>query len=761
MNRWLFTGALSGALLCALILAAAPVLAQADNDTPDAAVVLELGEEVSGTTEGAGTWWLNPCDPDMTPPDIVLAGDTSIWLENDDEYEEYGFASVIDLCDGDMLALDIMPHEIGVIFLRNAAQIYETYLVYGLGGAEMVASMESIFNEWGGAELDEEGQPVDAETTPFLDEPGNYDIQYFVADSSGNVGWAERRVTIAGDPSIALIGDEVMTYECYNDPPPAEAFVDPGAEAFDVDGTPIVDIDVDDDGFDEGVVGEYMFTYTAVTADEVELTVTRTVIVEDTTEPGLIITGGSEQSVLCNDPDWALPSAFSIDACDGNLSANVETAGDEDIDISMLGATFEVTYSVEDSSGNVAERVLTLSVVGDPVIEIDGFALEDENPELEVSCGDDAFDAAALATAWDACGNDITAGLDVDVVLVGDPDKVDTSVPEAEYLVTYTVMDSAGTEVQRTLTVVIVDYEPVITLEEDEITVRCGVAIDYPNYSAVDPCTGDAITGDDLQRVIPVGFSSTDPRGGTYEVIIRATGAAGNIAEAPLIVNVEDPMFSITGVPATLTAECGVPFALPEAVLVGSCDLGDFVEEDVDIPEALDLEDPAVGVYEVVYTATDGFNDAEHTLTVTVTDTQAPSVSVTGDDPDAWDPVNNAWVYTVTAGDHATWAEFAASIIAEDPDGIVGVADDVCDGVFTSLDSPDSFVILVQVSETFDPADLEELGAFGLEQTLDWLDEPALYTVMYRGQDSSGNNSRERDTEGELTIRAIVVQPPV
>ncbi|MCK5862367.1 MAG: hypothetical protein KAH38_07770, partial [Candidatus Hydrogenedentes bacterium] len=75
MNKWLRTGVLTGALLCALVIAVFPVYAQGSDagDAEELTGTMPISD--SGTTASETTWWsTDPCVPDRVPPVITLTG---------------------------------------------------------------------------------------------------------------------------------------------------------------------------------------------------------------------------------------------------------------------------------------------------------------------------------------------------------------------------------------------------------------------------------------------------------------------------------------------------------------------------------------------------------------------------------------------------------------------------------------------------------------------------------------------------------------
>jgi len=141
------------------------------NDGNTAQLVLEaLLTVLPVPVEGEGE--IDPCNPDMTPPEVALAGDTEVTLDNCERYEEYGLISVIDACDGD-LAYMLTPADVWVNIWVAAASVYTN---------TTLDSVETVFNVLYGKTS------------------GEYTLVYNIADTSGNETLTERFVTVNCEP---------------------------------------------------------------------------------------------------------------------------------------------------------------------------------------------------------------------------------------------------------------------------------------------------------------------------------------------------------------------------------------------------------------------------------------------------------------------------------------------------------------------------------------------------------------------------------
>ena len=193
--------------------------------------------------------------------------------------------------------------------------------------------------------------PVDASTV------GNYVVTYDVNDSAGNSAVQVTRTVNVIDttaPVITLIGLDPVTIEV------GTAYVDAGATALDnADGDITGDI-VTASNVDTSIIGSYTVTYD-VEDDEgnTATQVTRTVNVVDTTAPVITILGSNPVSITQGSA-YADAGATAADNYNGNLNESIVTVNG--VNTSVVGS-YNVTYSVSDSSGNNATATRTVNVV--------------------------------------------------------------------------------------------------------------------------------------------------------------------------------------------------------------------------------------------------------------------------------------------------------------------------------------------------------------------------------------------------------------
>ena len=94
-------------------------------------------------------------------------------------------------------------------------------------------------------------------------------------------------------------------------------------------------------------VGSYTVTYSCVDVATNTVTVSRTVIVEDTTPPELTLTGSSSVTIEVDDP-YSDDGATCRDTVDGTITP---TKTFDNVDTSQVGS-YTVTYSCADAATN-------------------------------------------------------------------------------------------------------------------------------------------------------------------------------------------------------------------------------------------------------------------------------------------------------------------------------------------------------------------------------------------------------------------------
>lgn len=225
---------------------------------------------------------------------------------------------------------------------------------------------------------------------------------------------------------LELNGEETVHVE-YGD-----TYEDEGAECVFL-GTVLTfmkeDVEVQKEGsFDLEKTGEYVLTYKA-DYKNLHAEKTRTVIVEDTVPPQLILKSDPDSYTPFNHP-YEEEGFTATDNYDGDLSDKVVSEEKDG----------KVYYSVSDSSGNTVKMERTI--------------LYDDRkaPDITLTGGDTLtfYVGDTLYHEWEAV-DDVDGDLGEQVEITG---EVDTSTP-GEYQLTYTVTDSHGNKASAVRTVIV------------------------------------------------------------------------------------------------------------------------------------------------------------------------------------------------------------------------------------------------------------------------------------------------------------------
>ncbi|MDB4680807.1 DUF5011 domain-containing protein, partial [Akkermansiaceae bacterium] len=413
---------------------------------------------------------------------------------------------------------------------------------------------------------------------------GSHDITAVAYDPAINMS-ADTTLTVVVDttaPVITLLGSV--------SPTTAEAgfqYSDAGATA---DGQESV---VTAGAVDTSILGDHLLNYTAQDLAGNVGTATRTVTVEDTTQPAIALNGFDEVTLMVGQ-SYDEPGATVSDNYDTGLSAEIDASN---VDTSVVG-TYTVTYNVTDSNSNVAQQVTrTVKVVDttSPVITLTG----------------DALVTIPLGGTYQELGATVSDNYDTELAVTIDSSTIDTSVV-APYTVTYKVTDDSGNMGTAERTVNVVDITPpVITLNGGDVTIEAGGSYDDQGATVSDNYyTGLSAT--------PTGTVSTSAVG-TYTITYSATDGSQNEGTATRTVTVEDTTAPV------VTVLPGI-----DAVVMGASwtDAGAYADGMEDVITEGSVNTSAVGTYTITYSATDG---SQNTGTATRTVIVRNSVDSFGD----------------------------------------------------------------------------------------------------------------------------------
>ncbi|HEX8704389.1 MAG TPA: immunoglobulin-like domain-containing protein [Myxococcaceae bacterium] len=189
-------------------------------------------------------------------------------------------------------------------------------------------------------------------------------------------------------------------------------------------------------------VGQNTVTLTCTDTAGQSASCSATVTVLDRTPPALTLNGPASATVECG-AAFQDPKATARDQCEGDLSGSIVVTGAPD---TRVPASYPLTYSVQDASGNMATTVRREVKVVDTTPP----HIECPKPIVtELTEGNLATVTLALATATDTC--------DAAVKVAG---PQDTRFPQGETKVTFTATDAAGNTARCDTTVTVMAQGP-------------------------------------------------------------------------------------------------------------------------------------------------------------------------------------------------------------------------------------------------------------------------------------------------------------
>ncbi len=223
---------------------------------------------------------------------------------------------------------------------------------------------------------------------------GSYTLTYTATDNAGNSASTTRIVVVADTkaPVITIHGSAHINHEL------GSQYIDAGASAIDVVDGPISIITT---GSVSAEAGSYTLTYSATDLTGNMASLTRTIIVADTTAPVITIIGDAEVKQAIGLP-YNDAGATALDSVDGSVTVNTTGAN---IDVN-IAASYEITYSAVDNTGNQATAYRTV-IIGDSTTNNTVSVFENGTVSALWDKGINAFDSAI---GWAECNNDGGAG---------------------------------------------------------------------------------------------------------------------------------------------------------------------------------------------------------------------------------------------------------------------------------------------------------------------------------------------------------------
>ncbi|MBC2020722.1 DUF5011 domain-containing protein [Listeria booriae] len=267
---------------------------------------------------------------------------------------------------------------------------------------------------------------------------GTYHVTYSVTDSDENTTTKEITVTVTSNdaPTIAATDKTLKRGDTF------DALAEVSA-ADKEDGDLTSDIQVIANDVNPDQEGTYSVTYSVTDSDDNTTTKDVTVIVTSNEKPAI---QAEDQTIKKGTKFDPIADVTATDQEDGDLTKTIEVIRNT-VDTTKEG-TYQVSYEVIDSDGNIAYKTITVTVTSNEKPTIAA-----ENQVITVG---DKFDPQQLATSTDQEDGDLTKQIEVII------NTVDTSQP-GTYKVVYRVTDSDNNTVEKTITVTVLPKATEIT----------------------------------------------------------------------------------------------------------------------------------------------------------------------------------------------------------------------------------------------------------------------------------------------------------
>ena len=254
---------------------------------------------------------------------------------------------------------------------------------------------DTLYTDRGATALDDVDGVIAVVTTGNADTSilGTYTLTYTATDSSGNVDTKTRTVNVVDvfvldstPPVITITGANPINVT------KGTTYEDAGATANDAeDGVRTV---TSSGTVDTATLGTYTITYTASDLLNNTATATRTInVVPDTTAPVITLLGNSTEVVAKNSV-YTDRGATALDDVDGARA--VDVAGVTDINTSII-ATYTITYTATDLSGNTATATRTVIIDGGAKLNGPNFVTVSGNYAYITSTNSNSFEIVDIS----------------------------------------------------------------------------------------------------------------------------------------------------------------------------------------------------------------------------------------------------------------------------------------------------------------------------------------------------------------------------
>lgn len=234
-------------------------------------------------------------------------------------------------------------------------------------------------------------------------------------------------------------------------------------------------------------------------------------------------------------------SIAAFDETDGDISSSIVVTSDNYTANKNIVGSYNIVYSVTDSSENTVNFTVTVLVkdIEKPVINLG------EYDEISISYTDTTFNYETYHSNFT-----ITDNYDdlADLTITADPGTFDGTVGTST--ITYTVEDTSGNIETAEMTIIVIDdVAPTFTGPNSfSTTLTSGLTLGtiLSQFTATDFVDGARTN---YITVVSDGFSPNKNTTGVYEIVIRVGDTSGNYANKTIEVTVTDdvlPVFYVT-----------------------------------------------------------------------------------------------------------------------------------------------------------------------------------------------------------------------
>ena len=232
--------------------------------------------------------------------------------------------------------------------------------------------------------------------------------------------------------TIELSGNNIEYIEVFS------LYNDPGVIALDESGNSL-NVEISFNNVNTNIIGNYSIIYNVIVNDKIFTSLTRIIIVQDTTSPVITINGENPLTLEVYS-EFIDPGANAYDAYFGDLTNSITITSD--LCMNILGR-YNITYTCVDPCGNITNDTRIIFVVDttSPTIQILG------NNPLTLEVFSDLSGIELGAIAYDNYDNilDISSISNLDISNVG------------TYNIIYYVIDNCGNDASATRIIHIVD----------------------------------------------------------------------------------------------------------------------------------------------------------------------------------------------------------------------------------------------------------------------------------------------------------------